>query len=127
MAISIGLLNPADHRTSSSIAAIQAHLEQMEIPKVVSPSAVAWTEAAVLAGILARIQGLAVPKKNLTPDQECCQKGRRRELLLDALLYLTALENDMLLLSGNVRHLDLLTQLRPSSNVLLYRPISSDS
>ncbi len=121
LAISIGLMDPNDPRTLGSVAAIQAELEQMEIAKTVNPSAAAWTEAAVLAGILARIQGLAVPKKNLTADQECCQKGRRRELLLDALLYLTAVENNMLLLSGNIRHMDLLLQIRPSRNVLLYR------
>ena len=42
-------------------------------------------------------------------------------MLLDALLYVTAVEQDMLLLCGNVRHMDLLLQLRPSGNVLLYR------
>jgi hypothetical protein len=121
LAISIGLLDPADARTPGTIAAIKAHLDQMEAAKAVSPSAAAWTEAAVLAGILARTQGLAVPKKSLTADQECCQKGRRRELLLDAMLYMTAIEQGMLLLSGNTRHMDLLLQLRPSANVLLYR------
>jgi len=43
-------------------------------------------------------------------------------LLLDALLYLTAVEQQMLLISANVRHMDLLLQLRPTQNVLLYRP-----
>jgi hypothetical protein len=38
------------------------------------------------------------------------------------LLYLTAKERNMLLLSGNVRHMDLLMQLCPAGNVLLYRP-----
>lgn len=94
----------------------------MESIKTVAPSALAWTEAALLAGILARTQGLALPKRSLTPDQLCCQEGRRREMLLDALLYLTAIEQNMLLLSGNIRHMDLLTQLRPSGHVLLYRP-----
>lgn len=121
LAISIGLLDPADARTDAAVAALHAHLDRMEADKAVSPSALAWTEAAVLAGILARTQGLAVPKRQLTADQECCQRGRRRELLLDALLYLTAVEQNMLLLSGNVRHMDLLLQLRPSGNVLLYR------
>ncbi len=122
LAISIGLLDPSDGRTPGAIATIQAHLDQMEQDRCVSPSASAWTEAALLAGVLARTQGLAVPKKALSADQECCQRGRRRELLLDALLYVTAVEQDMLLLSGNVRHMDLLLQIRPSNNLLLYRP-----
>ncbi len=123
LAISIGLLNPEDPRTSSSIEAIHIHLDEMQRDKTVAPSSEAWTEAAILAGILARTQGLARPKRNLNPDQACCQEGRRRELLLDALLYVTATEQNMLLLSGNTRHLDLLLQLRPSHNVVLYRPI----
>jgi len=132
LAISVGLLNPADLRTAGTIAAIHAHLDQMEKDKTVAPSASAWTEGAILAGILARTQGLALAKRSLTPDQACCQEGRRRELLLDALLldallYMTATEQNMLLLSGNIRHMDLLMQLRPAHNVLLYRPVISGS
>ena len=122
LAISVGLLNPADLRTAGTITADHAHMDQMEKDKTVAPSAEAWTEAAVLAGILARTQGLAVAKRSLTPTRACCQEGRRRELLLDALLYMTAIEKNMLLLSGNIRHMDLLMQLRPAANVLLYRP-----
>lgn len=122
LAISIGLLDPGDPRTATTIAAILAHLDQMTEDKTVAPSASAWTEAAILAGILARIQGPAIAKRALTPDQLCCQQGRRRELLLDALIYLTAVEQDMVLSSANVRHMDLLLQLHPTPNVLLYRP-----
>jgi hypothetical protein len=122
LAISIGLLDPADPRTTTTIGAIRAHLDQMAEDRTVAPSASAWTEAAVLAGILARIQGLAVAKRALNPDQACCQEGHRRKLLLDALIYLTAVEQDMLLISANVRHMDLLLQLHPTRNVLLYRP-----
>jgi hypothetical protein len=123
LAISIGILDPSDTRTRDSIAAIRAHMDLMGTGRSVSPSAAAWTEAAILAGMLARTQGLAVPRRQLNPDQLCCQIGRRRELLLDALQYITAIERDMLLLSGNIRHMDLLLQLRPSRNVLLYRPL----
>jgi hypothetical protein len=118
LAISIGLLDPADPRTAATTAAIQAHLDHMTVDKAVAPSASAWTEAAVLAGILARTQGLAA----LNPDQLCCQQGRRRELLLDALFYLTAVECNLLLISANIHHMDLLLQLHPTYNVLLYRP-----
>jgi hypothetical protein len=124
LAISIGLLDPADPRTPGTIAAIQAHLDHMSKDRTVAPSASAWTEAAILAGILARTQGLGASKRALTSDQVCCQQGRRRELLLDALLYLTAVEQDMLLISANIRHMDLLLQLHPTAQVLLYRPTS---
>jgi hypothetical protein len=122
LAISIGLLDPADPRTATTTAAIQAHLDYMTVDKTVAPSPSAWTEAAVLAGILARTQGLATPKRALNPDQLCCQQGRRRELLLDALFYLTAVECNLLLISANIQHMDLLLQLHPTDNVLLYRP-----
>jgi hypothetical protein len=124
LAISIGLLDPTDPRTAATIGAIQGHLDQMAQDKIVAPSASAWTGAAVLAGIIARTQGLATPKGTLTPDQTCRQQGRRRELLLDALIYLTAVERDMLLISANARHMDLILQLYPTQNVLLYRPTS---
>jgi len=123
LAISIGLLDPADPQTPGTIAAIQSHLDHMTRDKTVAPSASAWTGAAVLTGILARTQGFARSKRTLKPDQACCQQGRRRELLLDALIFLTAVEQDMLLISANIQHMDLLLQLCPSDTVLLYRPM----
>jgi predicted nucleic acid-binding protein len=122
LAISLGLLTPDHPRTRTTSAAILAHLDHMMGHRGVSPSAAAWTEAAVVAGILARTQGFATDKGQLNEAQICCQRGRRRELLLDALLYFTAIEHDFLLVSGNVRDLDILLQVRPSPNVLLYRP-----
>jgi hypothetical protein len=41
------------------------------------------------------------------------------------LLFPTAIEQDMLLISGNIKHMDLLMQLRPASNVLLYRTVQA--
>jgi hypothetical protein len=71
-----------------------------------SPSVEAWIEAAVHAGILARIQGHA--------------KSARRDLLLDALLFVSAIELGCVLVSRNIRHMDLLSQLRPEAQLLLY-------
>jgi hypothetical protein len=77
---------------------------------VVAPSADAWTEAAIIAGILARIQGYA--------------REARRAVLHDALMLLTALEAGAALISRNVRHMDLLLRFRPDAQVLLYdRPV----
>jgi predicted nucleic acid-binding protein len=71
-----------------------------------APSADAWTEAALIAGILARIQGY--------------QRESRREVLNDALMLLTAMEAGATLVSRNVRHMDLLLRFRPEAQVLLY-------
>ena len=78
----------------------------------------------VLAGILARAQlGLAHAKRDLSPDAECCQRGRRREVLNDALLFLTAIEAGAVLLSANVADMDVLLRFRPDARVLLYRAL----
>jgi len=72
----------------------------------VAPSADAWTEAAIVAGILARILGFA--------------REVRRAVLHDAMMLLTALEAGAVLISRNVRHMDLLMRFRSDARVLLY-------
>ena len=64
--------------------------------------------------------GLAKPKKDLPPAEECCQRGRRRELLNDVLLFLTARENGAVLVSSNAADMDLLLRFRPDARILLY-------
>lgn len=77
----------------------------------------------MLAGILARTQlGLARPKATLTPDQRCCQRGERRKVLNDALIFLTAQEQGAVLVTANRRDMDVLLRLGRGANVLLYQP-----
>jgi hypothetical protein len=57
-----------------------------------------WLEAAVIAGILARTQGLA--------------KEARRKFLNDMLLFLMAAESGAILISRNSRDIDLLLQMK---------------
>lgn len=59
-----------------------------------------------MAGILARTQGLA--------------RDDRRKLLNDALILLTAAEAQAVLVSRNLKDMDLLLRLRPDVQVLLY-------
>jgi hypothetical protein len=47
-------------------------------------------------------------------------KHDRRKLLNDALIFLSAHEADAVLVSRNVRDIDLLLQIRPDVRVLLY-------
>jgi hypothetical protein len=80
----------------------------------------------MLSGILARTQlGLARPKKDMSAVELCCQTGRRRELLNDALVFLTAREAGAILISANVSDMDLLLRFRPDVHVLLYRQIAA--
>jgi hypothetical protein len=73
---------------------------------ILVPSDEVWIEASILAGVLARTQGVA--------------KADRRRLLNDALLFLTAAETGAILISRNLKDLDLLLQMKPGVGVLLY-------
>lgn len=122
LSISAGILDPAHPGTESSRGPVLRSLEAIGLSDCRSPSPAAWAEAGMLSGILARTRlGLARPKKGLTAPEECCQKGRRRELLNDALVFLTAHENGAVLVSSNVTDMDALLRFRPDAHLLLYR------
>jgi predicted nucleic acid-binding protein len=106
IALSIGQLDPRDPRTPNRRALLEAVLDRMRPGRRLAPSERAWTEAAILAGILSRTQGL--------------RAERRRELLNDALLLMTARERGLTLISRNVADMDRLTTLRPDAKVLFY-------
>lgn len=108
IAFSIGRLDPTDARTPKRSAALEELLVRMPENRRIFPSDAAWVEAALLAGILARLQGY--------------DADNRRRTLNDALIFLTARERGAALLTGNVADFDLLSALRPDVKVLLYRP-----
>jgi hypothetical protein len=74
--------------------------------RIVAPNYEIWIEVAVMAGILARTQGI--------PKQE------RRKFLNDTLLFLLAADTGAVMISRNSRDLDLLLQMKPQVGVLLY-------
>ncbi len=104
-------LPPADPRTPASRIRIASMLARMPAGRYVQPSPAAWDEAGKLAGTLARTQGLA--------------RGAHLALILDAAILLTALERGATVLTANVGDFDLLLQLRPEAQVLLYRLLPS--
>jgi predicted nucleic acid-binding protein len=106
LAISIGHLDPAHPLTARHRAPLVEALSRMAPTRIVAPGADAWTEAAVITGIIARIQGYA--------------RESGRGVLNDALMLLTAIAAGATLISRNVRHLDLLLRFRPEAKVLLY-------
>lgn len=113
IAVSIGHLDPAHPATAAHRAPLTEILRRMAPTRIVAPSAGAWTEAAVIAGILARVQAYA--------------RENRRAMLHDALILLTATESDAILISRNIRHMDLLLRFRPDARVLLYDRPGSES
>jgi hypothetical protein len=106
LALAIGRLDPHDPRTAAAIGPIQETLARVPPVRTAVPGAACWIEAAVLAGTLARTQGIP--------------RADRRKLQNDALLFLMAEETRAVLVSRNLRDLDLLLQMKPEVQVLLY-------
>jgi predicted nucleic acid-binding protein len=106
IAANLGLLDPAHAGTPAVGKVLRETLARADPKRTTAPSAEAWLEASVLAGILARTQGFP--------------RADRRKLLNDALILLSAHEAGAVLVSRNVRDMDLLMQLRPGVQVLLY-------
>ena len=109
LAVTIGVLDPADRRTPATLAPIVEMLTRINPSRIIAPSYEVWLEAAVMAGILARTQN--IPKQD------------RRKFLNDTLLFLQAAETGSVMVSRNSRDLDLLLQLKPRAAVLLYDQI----
>lgn len=123
LSVSAGLLDPAHPGTAASRAALLRLLDAISLLDCRAPSPAAWAEAGMLAGILARTQlGLAQPRRELTPMEAGYQRGMRRALLNDALLFLAAREQGAILLSANVSDMELMLRLRPDARLLLFRP-----
>ncbi len=104
--MSVRHLDPVHPRTAGHRRPLIDILSRMAPTRIVAPTADAWTEAAVVAGILARTQGYA--------------REARRAVLHDAMMLLTAMEAGATLISRNIRHMDLLLRFRPDAQVLLY-------
>jgi predicted nucleic acid-binding protein len=58
LAVSIGHLDPAHPLTARHRIPLMDTLARMAPSRIVTPSADAWTEGALIAGILARTQGM---------------------------------------------------------------------
>jgi predicted nucleic acid-binding protein len=106
IAAGLGLLDPGHGETPAVTLALRETLARADPLRTHAPSADAWLEASLLAGILARTQGLP--------------RADRRKLLNDALIFLGAAEAGAVLVSRNIRDMDLLLQIKPEVAVLLY-------
>jgi len=104
--VTVGVLDPLDARTGATLKPIVETLERINPARIIVPNHDVWLEASLLAGILARTQG--IPKTD------------RRKFLGDVLLFLMAAENGAILISRNSRDIDLLLQMKPSVMALLY-------
>ena len=123
LAISIGTLVPEHPTTPAYREPIMNLLATIDLARTIAPSPAAWSEAGVIAGILARTQHLNGSRKELAPAEDCCQQGKRRKLLNDALIFLSAIESRAVLVSGNIGDMDLLLRFKPDAHILLYRTV----
>ena len=122
IAVSAGIMDPIHATTGRYRTPLFGLLHGVGALDMRAPSPAAWTEAGMLAGILARTQfGLAQPKRTLTSGAVEQQRESRRRLLNDVLIFLCAGEHGAILVSGNIVDIDILLRFRPDIRVLLYR------
>jgi len=106
LAVAAGHLDPRDARTRSAIETIASSLARRPSHRTLSPDSQTWIEAALAAGILARLQHYG--------------PADRSRALNDALLLFTAQKHGCTLLTRNLADFDLLMQLAPGARVLFY-------
>ena len=102
----IGLLRLGNARTEAALRPIRDTLSRISPLRAAPPAPRLWVEAAVLAGILTRTQGI--------PHAD------RRKLLTDALLFLQVEDTGAILLTCHLRDFDPLLQDKPGPGVLFY-------
>ena len=106
LAIAAGLLDPQDARSAAAIETIAGSLARRPLHRTLAPEPQIWVEAALAAGMLARLQGYA--------------RADRARALNDALLLFTAERHGCTLLTRDLADFDLLQQISPRARVLFY-------
>ena len=103
----IGVLKPDDPRTPGVISNFKARIVAMPEHRIYTPDADVLGRAAIIAGMLCRLQGY--------------KDDRRFKALQDATLFLQAQKLGFTVLTANIIEFDYLLQLVPSGRVLFYR------
>jgi predicted nucleic acid-binding protein len=102
----VGVLNPSDPRTADVIAKIGKQIKAMPPHRIFAPDIEVLGRAALLSGILCRVQGYG--------------KDSKLRALQDCVLFLQAQRLGLLVLTANVSDFDILLQLIPAGRVLFY-------
>jgi predicted nucleic acid-binding protein len=103
----VGGLSPLDARTASVIAEIGKQIKAMPPHRIFAPDTEVLGRAALLSGILCRLQGY--------------EKDSRLRALHDCALFLQAQKLGLVVLTANVGDYDILLQLIPAGRALFYR------
>lgn len=107
LAHTIGVLDPKDRRTSGVVRQISTLIKAMPPHRTFVPDADTLARAALLAGLLCRLQGYA--------------KDRRMKAISDCVLLLQAQKHGLVVLTRNIIDFDYMLQIRPQGRVLFYR------
>jgi predicted nucleic acid-binding protein len=105
----VGTLDPADPRTPSVVNEIRRQIEAMPAHRVFAPDPDVLGRAALLSGMLCRLQGYGADHK--------------LRALNDCVLFLQAQKLGLAVLTANVREFDIVLRLLPG-RVLFYRKTS---
>jgi hypothetical protein len=103
----VGVLNPSDVRTAGVIAEIGKQIKAMPPHRIFAPDIEVLGRAALLSGILCRLQGY--------------EKDGKLRALQDCVLFLQAQKLGLAVLTANVADFDILLQLIPAGRALFYR------
>ncbi len=107
LAHTIGVLDPTDPRTPNVVKVINEVISSMPGHRILMPDVDVLGRAAVLNGVICRIQGYT--------------SSQRLRCLQDCTLYLLALKHGLVVLTRNIADYDYCNQLIPSGRVLFYR------
>jgi predicted nucleic acid-binding protein len=103
----VGVLSPSDARTAGVIAEIGKQIRAMPPHRIFAPDTEVLGRAALLSGILCRLQGY--------------EKDGKLRALQDCVLFLQARKLGLVVLTANVGDYDILLQLIPAGRALFYR------
>lgn len=105
----VGVLNPADKRTARVIREIGRQIKAMPPHRIFTPDIEVLGRAALLSGILCRLQGYG--------------NDLKLRALQDSVLFLQAQKLGLVALTRNIADYDILLQLVPAGRALFYRRI----
>jgi predicted nucleic acid-binding protein len=103
----VGVLRPSDARTAGVIAQIGKLIKAMPPHRIFAPDIEVFGRAALLSGILCRLQGY--------------EKDGKLRALQDCALFLQAQKLGLVVMTANVSDYDILLQLIPAGRALFYR------
>lgn len=103
----VGVLDPSDARTATVIEVIGEQIRAMPPHRIFAPDNEVLGRAALLSGILCRLQSY--------------EKDGKLRALQDCVLFLQAQKLGLVVLTANVGDYDILLQLIPTGRALFYR------